>query len=131
MPEAPNRGPRKCGTCIHYKTEEDYLKEGCKLPVCKCRSEGKTFGIALCEHYKPQVFLDHSNHRDLGGPITGLCEWKCPPILRKLLWGQWQYRQVNKDGSWCHCWEPIPEAKPLGQGPKLIEHQGGPRVIEG
>ena len=115
MPQAPNRGERKCRTCIHYTDVTHELEAGCELEVCKCRAEGKTFGIALCPNYRSQKFLDHSNHGDIGGPITGYCEWKCPPILRKLLWGEQRYRAVNADGSWCHCWEPSPEVQVLGE----------------
>lgn len=123
MPQAPNRGKRKCGTCALYEPMEG-LEDGCYLDLCECRAKGKTFGIAMCPHFKPCRYIDHSNHRDIGGPITGTCGWKPPPILRKLLWGEWKYRLVNADGSWCHCWEPM-------QPVKELTHGAGPRHIHG
>lgn len=107
MSTAPNRGGRKCGTCLHYADIQHELEAGCKLAMCECRAQDKTFGIALCPNYKNPRYLDHSNHGDIGGRITGYCEWKCPPVMRHLLQDQWQYRAVNADGSWCHCWEPV------------------------
>lgn len=104
---APNRGPRKCGTCIHYTSHEEEWNSTCKLDRCECQIQGKEFGRAYCDNYKSPSYIDTSNHRDIGGYPTGYCEWKCPPILRKILWDQFQYRLVNKDGSWCHCWEPV------------------------
>lgn len=124
MTSAPNRGVRKCKTCIHYTDITADIEAGCKLAACKCRAEDKTFGIALCPNYRQPLFLDHSNHRDIGGPITGYCEWKCPPILRKLLRGEFQYRAVNADGSWCHCWEPVNSVKTIEVLGRLLPTPG-------
>ena len=119
---APNRGERKCGSCAFYTDKQEEWAAGCKLAVCECRAQDKTFGIALCENYKSRTYLDTSNHGDIGGFPTGYCEWKCPPILRKILWDQFGNRLVNADGSWCHCWEPVKPVTTL-DAPKIIEHQ--------
>lgn len=103
----PNRGQRKCATCVHYTSQEDEWNNDCSLVRCECKIQGKEFGRAFCKNYKSKTYLDTSNHGDIGGYPTGICEWKCPPILRKLLYNQFQYRLVNKDGSWCHCWELV------------------------
>jgi hypothetical protein len=105
MSQAPARGARKCGSCAFYTSKEDEWNKECKLDRCACKTAGKEFGIALCPNHTGKTYIDTSNHHDIGGPVTGLCEWKCPPILRKLLWGEFSNRYVNKDGSWCHCWQ--------------------------
>jgi hypothetical protein len=102
---APNRGRRKCATCVHYTDKRDEWERTCKLDYCECKAKGKEFGIASCPNWTPKRFIDTSDHGDIGGYPTGYCEWKCPPILRKITWDQWKYRLVNADGSWCHCWE--------------------------
>lgn len=130
MPEAPCRGERKCGTCALYTSKEEDWAAGCKLASCECRLRAEGFGIALCKHYKPQTFIDRSNH-DFDGPATGYCEWKCPPILRKVLWSEWRWRLVNKDTSWCHEWTPLKPISTIDQNEvdaisdedrRLLEH---------
>lgn len=75
MPSAPNRGNRKCETCIHFTDKRDELK-------------GK--------------YVQHPHRNDYSA--AGICEWKWPPILARLLWGEWGQRTVAVD-DWCHCWE--------------------------
>lgn len=120
MTNAPARGARKCGSCAFYTSKEEEWNKECKLDRCACKTAGKEFGIALCENYKGRTYIDTSSHYDVGGPITGLCEWKCPPILRKILWGEFGNRYVNKDASWCHCWQES-SSGPTINGAVLIE----------
>lgn len=131
MSTAPNRGQRKCATCAFYTDQEDYWKRDCAKwaaepnPDCRCQLEGKE-PSRDCPDFKYRTYLDTSNHGDIGGHPTGMCEWKSPPILRKLLWGQWNYRLVNKDGSWCHCWTPIKEVVGLTESQQNVIEQQTP-----
>jgi|SRR6187402_3518887 len=120
MSQAPSRGARKCGSCAFYTSKEEEWEKDCKLDRCSCKTAGKEFGRALCANYKGATYIDTSNHGDIGGHPTGYCEWKCPPILRKLLWGEFGNRYVNKDGSWCHCWQAVTSG-PTIAGLKMIE----------
>ena len=128
MPYAPTRGKRKCGTCAFYTHKLDEWEKDCKLAVCECLAQDKHFGRALCKNYMSRVYLDMSNHGDIGGQATGYCEWKCPPILRKLLWDQFQYRLVNADASWCHCWTSLGKVTELPGFVALIE-AGTPKQL--
>lgn len=109
--QAPNRGKRLCLTCIHFTDKRDDWKAGCKLQLCECAADNikqgrsENHGIALCPNYKHQTFIDTSNLR-ISGHVAGHCEWKCPAVLREVLYHQWSQRLVG-EGDWCHCWEPV------------------------
>lgn len=105
MPSAPNRGNRKCETCLHFTD--------------------------MREEWKGRYV---QNPRSSSYNAHGYCEWKCPPILARLLWGEWGQRVVGLD-EWCHCWEERPEGLLLdGRGkltrvdaPKEITHESPTR----
>ncbi len=90
MIQAPNRGTRKCETCIHFT---DMRSEWNGTPNLKWDDPG----------YRSPTYIDASG-KGLSGPAAGLCEWKCPPILKRILWGEWGERTVAAT-DWCHCWE--------------------------
>lgn len=117
MPDAPNRGQRKCETCLLFTDKREKWNRDCVLDACECKAARKEFGRALCEHYKSPAYIDTSG-KDLSGPAAGWCEWKCPPILKHVLWGQWDKRLVAAT-DWCHCWEPQPGFKPIGDQPQI------------
>ncbi len=75
MPSAPNRGNRKCATCLHFTD--------------------------MREEWKDKYV---QNPRGNASSAHGCCEWKCPPILARLLWSEWGQHVVGLD-EWCHCWE--------------------------
>jgi hypothetical protein len=77
VPNAPNRGHRKCETCIHFTDKRDEWKD-------------------------KYVVHPHRNNYS----AAGYCEWKCPPIMARILWGEWSQRTVALD-DWCHCWEDV------------------------
>lgn len=109
------RGQRKCGTCICFEPLPDiYKAAGCKLPICECRTQDKTFGIAFCENYLPQKFLDTSYARTGGGRVDGMCRWVPPPGLK--VEGN---VQRNSESSWCHCWQPIRDLVQIDDLPAL------------
>lgn len=103
------RGNRKCGTCQWFEPLPDiYKSDGCKLPICECRTADKKFGIALCQNYVPKRFLDTSNSRGyVEGMVDGFCRWQPPPHFQHVLWGSTGNCQRNSDTSWCSCWEPV------------------------
>jgi len=118
------RGKRKCGTCVCFEPLPDIYKQAsCKLPVCKCRMEDKTFGIALCPNYVSQKFLDTSGAR-VEGHVDGFCRWVPPPVLDSVLWKDGAPRQRNSETSWCHCWQsvqPIVDLEMKKEAPKTVE----------
>lgn len=124
------RGKRQCKTCLYYMDRPEWQDDGCKLPVCECRSQDKLFGIALCENYVPQQYIDASG-MCLEGSATGMCGWKAPPVLTKVLWYEGRYRAVNKDTSWCHCWEEQRELTiRMSTRQKRLEEPKAPVIID-
>lgn len=96
------RGARKCETCHWFQDRRDQWAAGCKLDICKCRREGKEFGIALCPNYKSQTFVDTSGER-LSGPAAGTCNWMPPPLLMP-----WPYVQkLRATTDWCSLHTPV------------------------
>ena len=96
MPAAPNRGKRKCETCAVFTDKRDEWRGTPNL----CWDD---------PNYKPNRYIDGD----------GLCEWKCPPILKDILWSQWNKRVVKLD-DWCHCWEKRIQG-PQIDGIKLLD----------